>query len=347
MKEAEIALLKKHLQGNCTPEELEQVHLLLQRNGSQFVLNNLMDELYAKQWEQAEQPGTQLPVDTEQMKHQLHQQAIESLPAIEDQPQQRKPVWLFRNWRNAAVCSGLIFLGGLTWWQLRSDTSATEETMYAGQVNNSTIPQSYILPDNSVVHLGAGASIRYASDFGKTNRTLTLQGQAFFDVRADKNLPFTVSTGQVETIVLGTSFKVDAFAGEPVVVAVASGKVSVSKSDSQQRPAILNPGRKITWDVRTGKSAEEAVETAALEQWKSGDLIFDEQPLGIVFRELETRYSCTIQLSDATLGNYRISGMFPANETLQQIMKVLSVSGKFSYNSANKKDYRVTPKAGR
>ena len=348
MKEIETALLRKYLQGNCSAEELRQVQQLLQQEGSRFTIDRLMDELYAHQWASAESAEEQSPVDTETMQQQLLQQAAETLDVQQEHSSDQPRISFFGKWKTAAVWAGLILLSGVIYRQVKK-TNVSDEPVYAEQTNNSHLPKSFTLPDSSVVYLGAGASVRYVSSFGRTSRKLSLDGQAFFEVRSNKNHPFTVSTGQVETIVLGTSFKIDAFAGQPVVIAVATGKVSVNRKDQRQQAAlaVLTQGRKLTWDETTGKSAEASVETYGLEQWKSGELIFDEQPLAIVFRELEKRYRCTIQVAAPALNSYRISGMFPAGESLQQIMKVLSVTGKFNFNTADKQVYQVSPKSGR
>ena len=72
-----------------------------------------------------------------------------------------------------------------------------------------------ILPDSSVVYLGAGSKLTWPSHFVKGKlRNIQLEGEAFFEVKHDTSSPFIVHSGQMQTRVLGTSFNVKQKANE-------------------------------------------------------------------------------------------------------------------------------------
>ena len=56
--------------------------------------------------------------------------------------------------------------------------------------------------------LTGDSRLTYDSQFGKTNRELFLQGEAFFQVKRDMEKPFIVETSLIQVEVLGTSFQV-------------------------------------------------------------------------------------------------------------------------------------------
>lgn len=101
----------------------------------------------------------------------------------------------------------------------------------------------FVLPDHSLVWLKKGSSLRYTQAFGKEQRHVVMEGEAFFDVKRDTLHPFVIQTGVVETRVLGTQFQVSAKDNGDVSVEVESGKVSVQlATDLTAEPAILTAG---------------------------------------------------------------------------------------------------------
>src|SRR6202000_336004 len=85
------------------------------------------------------------------------------------------------------------------------------------------------LSDSTIVYLGPDSKINFPGRFNGKTRELNLEGEAFFQVKKDHQHPFIIHTGDVSTTVLGTSFKITAFKGEPLTVSVATGKVRVDE----------------------------------------------------------------------------------------------------------------------
>ena len=78
-------------------------------------------------------------------------------------------------------------------------------TVPAGQRINIT------LVDGTNVWLNARTSLSYPVKFGKNNRQVVLDGEAYFDVTKDKSKPFIVQTDNYNVEVLGTQFDVNAY----------------------------------------------------------------------------------------------------------------------------------------
>lgn len=343
MDETTTALLKKYLKGDCSAEELHTVKELLDDEENAALLDTLMDELYGVEWDKPELMEGNSPIDEEKVKSQLAEWVADHVSDERKIRRSSSGIRFFKTWKYAAVWAGIILMSGLAILQLKKTLHPEQEIAYIQQANHGQLPQAHTLPDSSVVYIGAGATIRYPETYGEKDRQLLLEGQAFFQVKPDKTRPFTVITGEVHTTVLGTSFKIDAFKDQPLIVAVATGKVAVNHVDKQKSEtlATLTPGRKITWDATTKQAIETEVEVYGLEQWAAGELVFDDQPLGIVLEEIGKRYSSTVSISDPMLQKYRVSGTFPAGEPLEQVLKILGRSGKFNYTATGKDAYRI------
>ena len=65
------------------------------------------------------------------------------------------------------------------------------------------------LPDGSLVYLNSGSQLKYPVQFKKGERLVQLNGEALFEVKADKNNPFVVSTQSLTVTATGTIFQVE------------------------------------------------------------------------------------------------------------------------------------------
>jgi len=160
------------------------------------------------------------------------------------------------------------------------------------------------LPDGSVVELSAGSTLRHVPFWWPGPRTVTLDGEAFFDV-ADGDDTFTVETFNARVVVTGTRFNVRAWRDDPVqhtTVALTEGRVDVMRSVPAAPPVTLRPGETsvVTPDTTETVSETERPLDRTL-AWRSGGLAFDGQPLGSVLQELERRFALDITLADSAL----------------------------------------------
>ncbi len=332
-------LLSDFLEGQCTDHERQQVKALLATPEGQALMQELMEErdIQAGLYASPEAEERDLDYKVQDWKKQVHERIAFA------EKNEGRPVRRLRFLRNVAVWAGILFAGGIAAWQIRR-TITTERTIaYIKKENLRGIPVRYILPDSSSVYLAAGSMLSYPADYPGSGRDVELQGAAFFEVKRDDAHPFIIHTGDVRTRVLGTSFRVSAFESEPLEVAVATGKVGVSTQSgkAQHELAILTSGLKISYDRATAKASTGKVDLSGLEQWRSGELVFDEQPLGLVAQELQRRFGVTIICKDPAAAGYRVSGTFAATESLEKVLKMLSILGKFRYQAAGDSTFHL------
>ncbi len=101
--------------------------------------------------------------------------------------------------------------------QYKADVSTAEDEPV--KYNLLNVPKGYDLrmqlPDGSMVWLNSESSLRFPVKFSSDNRTVYLEGEAFFDVERDEKAPFYVYSGEKVIRVLGTRFNVSAYRDDP------------------------------------------------------------------------------------------------------------------------------------
>ncbi|HVG40538.1 MAG TPA: FecR family protein, partial [Chitinophagaceae bacterium] len=115
------------------------------------------------------------------------------------------------------------------------------ETVKLMAVRSSDAVLSDTLPDQSVVTLNKHSQITYNSVFENDNRTVTLNGEAFFNVTPDKKKPFIIHVNDITVKVVGTSFNIRT-KGTVTEVIVETGIVQVIKN---KKAILVQPKEKV------------------------------------------------------------------------------------------------------
>lgn len=184
-------------------------------------------------------------------------------------------------------------------------------------------------PDGSVVYLNAESSIAYSDDYFVQDRTVYLEGEAFFEVEPDSTKPFKVYTRDLITRVLGTSFNIHAYGQNSASqVTVATGKVSVQ--DSTRELQQLTPGMQLTYDQKTRKHSITNVPAAEAAGWTQGEMVFRNMPLHQIAAELERWYDVRIEIGDKALRECRFTATFD-NLSLKDAIYLLSITTTLTY----------------
>ncbi|WP_068877252.1 MULTISPECIES: FecR domain-containing protein [unclassified Phenylobacterium] len=164
------------------------------------------------------------------------------------------------------------------------------------------------LADGSTVDLNGGA--RLSVSLGRDGRRVTLaEGQAVFDVAHDARRPFTVAAGDRTIRVVGTQFDVRRLGGK-VSVTVARGAVEVRPADGAAGKAYrLHPGQRLDHVEGAAATRVAAAEPAEVLGWRSGRLVYRQQPLSDVIDDLNQQFSTPIRVDDPELAATPISGV--------------------------------------
>ncbi len=239
-------------------------------------------------------------------------------------------VWLF------SVHGSKLTVGGF----------ATQEIF-----NPAGVRSEIVLPDGSKVWLNAESSIHYKVPFDSKTRTVKLKGEAFFDVKSEKNKPFRVESGDLNVTVLGTRFNFKAFPDDKEIeVVLVEGKVRLAQTGAEKYEGfVLSPGEIAVWDKMTKQTDISVANVEKHIGWFKGKLIFEECTLSEVARQLERWFGVEVKIADPEISGRKISTTFE-NESLYQILNLLELASpvkttllpaKFDEKSQTKSKERV------
>lgn len=189
----------------------------------------------------------------------------------------------------------------------------------------------YELPDRSVVWLNSGSRLRFPARFHSASRQVHLDGEAYFEVTADKESPFYVNTPHgMNVYVYGTRFNVSAYGEDDRVETVLEeGRVNVLLPGRPQ--CALEPGEYFAYDRITGKALKEKIDVYEKVAWKEGKLIFRNASLEEIFRRMERHFNVTIAFRNHSDKEYRYRATF-RDETLPQILDYLGKSANLKWS---------------
>lgn len=212
--------------------------------------------------------------------------------------------------------------------QLTYDAAANtaEETIY----NTLTTPRGgeykVILPDGSQVWMNAGSSLRFPTRFSGTERTVYLNGEAYFDIAPKAAQPFFVETKNgMKVAVLGTGFNIMAYEDESAVnTTLVSGKVKVISADGKN--VTLAPAQTASLSRGNGQLNVAAADISKVTAWKEGMFEFDDDDISTVMRQLARWYDVEVKFS-GPVPDKHYTGSIRRQSTLSQALRILKTAG--------------------
>ncbi len=199
------------------------------------------------------------------------------------------------------------------------------------------------LPDGSTVELNSGSELQYGWLFDITNRSVSLDGEAYFAVQESEE-PFVVSAQGTKVEVTGTEFNVQSWSANPDVettVSVAEGSVAFYPNGKQNQAVYLMPGETSRWTQAMEQPSDpKPIALDKISGWREGKLIFDQQTLAVIFQELERRFDTRITLEASDMAGETLTTYYNNPKDVASILKdICRVKGLRFAPTAN--GYRV------
>jgi transmembrane sensor len=266
-------------------------------------------------------------LDASEANHRLFFQERKMFDALllnSRQTRQKRKV-RFSPWQisTAAAVALLLVLGGLH----LVNTKNSE-----GRYNTILVPPgqriNLILADNSDVWLNANTTFRYPSGFSKKNRTVYLDGEAYFDVNKNEKKPFIVKTTQGDVLVTGTCFNVEAYSEfNTFETSLFEGGVEIYKNGAKL--TSLKPNEKGT--LSDNKIVVSRIENGDEYLWKHGLIAFNNKCLEDILTSLEKYFDVNIQIDLEILPQHTYTGKFRQSDGVDYALRVLQRSIHFTY----------------
>ncbi len=192
--------------------------------------------------------------------------------------------------------------------------------------NTLTTPRgrqfNVVLPDGTGVWLNAASSLTYPTAFAGGERSVSITGEAYFEVARDPAKPFKVKINQaMEIEVLGTHFNVSAYQDEEVIkTTLLEGTVNVRKGPENVR---LHPEEQ--YKVNNSDGAARLirdVDVDAVVAWKNGIFQFDHSDIRTVMRQLARWYDVEVSYQ-GNIAERELGGSISRNVNLSNVLQAL------------------------
>lgn len=323
MQESEVKqLLKKYINNSCTAEELKYILPYIQQAKGRQELEQLLLE----DWE------TFNPVP---VKDSAANEWYERLQAVTGKRQQKFIFTRNYSWLKYAAIAIMVLGMGTFFYNYKRNNKPVQQTAMLESYNPKGQRTQIVLADGSIVYLGAESRLQYPKQLSGKTREIYLEGEAFFEVEHDVYRPFIVHTGKVQTQVLGTSFKIEAFKNQQLNVSVATGKVSVGYKEQENKSlkslAVLTPGKMVSWNPENHQSSLTAIAIDEVRGLKSGNLAFNDVTLQQITQQLERWYNIEIKIKQPDIAQYRLSININGKASLNLALDAITAATGLTY----------------
>lgn len=182
------------------------------------------------------------------------------------------------------------------------------------------------LADGSRVLLNKHSRLTYADTYGMADRTVELEGEAYFEVTRDASRKFEVRMGDASVCVLGTVFTVCADKENgTVTTTLVEGSVRF-RSPGQR--VTLTPSQQLVFVRASQRLDIRMVDVEKETAWKDGLLKYASVPFVRLMAELQQAYGVEVRIENKRLAepSVTVSGTFSENQSFEEILDIIARS---------------------
>ncbi len=239
--------------------------------------------------------------------------------------------------RYAAIVIAIIISSAITYYFTQS-----HPLEYAQFAVPYGACQKIVLDDGSEVWVNAGSTLIYPKEFNSDTRTVFLTGEANFKVTKNPKKPFIVQTRCLAVQALGTKFGIQAYPNSPGTTAtLIEGSIKVETGlELNKKPYpsyILKPNDQLEYSSVNHQANVRVVDAEKLSAWENGYLFFQGATFEQIATTLERKYNVNINFDYNAFKNRSYYVKFNPNESLAQVLSILSQLGyQFKYKIDHK-----------
>jgi transmembrane sensor len=221
----------------------------------------------------------------------------------------------------AAAALVALLGAGVLWQNIRESRIASSARTFATTIGER---RQFKLADGTEVVMGPAS--RIVIDPNSDDRSLTLDGDAYFTVVHDASRPFTVKAGAMTIQDVGTAFAVQSDDSAGIRVDVHSGSVAVGARETDGgSQAVLRARDRATVNPGGLVQIERSVVSDDDLAWVQGRLVFRDAPLIQVGAELYRWYGVRLRVADSSLVNLHLTASF-SGESVDRVLNVIALS---------------------
>ncbi|WPO78399.1 FecR family protein [Flavobacterium sp. KACC 22761] len=212
------------------------------------------------------------------------------------------------------AAASILFLAGLGFW-LKPKIAVEKQLSF----KTSSFPKSIQLSDGSKIYLAANSLFQYPEKFeGEERKVTLLKGNAFFEIAKDKKHPFIITSREIKTRVVGTSFHIQLSKSKCEVI-VVTGKVNVS---SKGQSVDLVPNEEALFE--SNKLSKQLADKSFLVNWYSTDVTLNETTLKQVITILQYKYGVSFQYDNERVLATPLTVFIKKDATLENVLEQIN-----------------------
>lgn len=191
--------------------------------------------------------------------------------------------------------------------------------------------QSISLADGSTIQLNSHSTLKVSRMYNWFNRSMTLDGEAYFDVAKNPNKPFIIHSERANIEVLGTSFNFNSKSKNPTV-SVTSGRVAFW-NDQREKAIYLVKGEEGVLNGEDLKQQE--IEDVNFLSWYEGNFLFKNENISKALDKLASYYNIDFEIDNyQEIKDCNITTQFQ-NNSLEEVLEELEILMNFKIEKTN------------
>ncbi len=217
------------------------------------------------------------------------------------------------------------------------------ENSYSEKIITMSVPKGdrmhLILPDSTSVILNSGAEIKYPAVFKRNLRSVSLSGEAMFNVKHDQKCPFIVNTFASRIKVLGTEFNVlsDEKNGISETVLLKGSVIVKNLIDTTQPDIIMKPDDKVA--LKNGRFMLGQLENKDDLCWIDGLIYIGNLPFDELMNKFEYAFDVKICLECKTVPDIStVSGKIRTSDGIYNALRILQHAADFKFRKGAEPD---------
>lgn len=194
--------------------------------------------------------------------------------------------------------------------------------------------QKVVLPDGTEVTLNFNTVLTYSNTVEPDTRAVTLEGEAYFDVKYNPEVPFVVTSGDVSVKVHGTEFNVNSYSSsKKIIVSLYEGSISL---DITGVNLYLEPNEEAHFDKETRVVNVEKGDIESAKIWSQDKIRLENRNIRDVCQYLSKLYHVGITIDSSVPNNqsytFTIINGQPLEEILQTMSSITPIKYSYSQN---------------
>jgi transmembrane sensor len=228
------------------------------------------------------------------------------------------PISTNTNWLRIAAAVVVLIGGGWIAYYLYNGENGAHNWVTLKAENQVRVDT---LPDGSIVHINKNSTLAYLGNF-KSKRDVKLTGEAFFNVKHNDAVPFTVQVDDVSVRDIGTAFNIKSRQHNTEII-VESGIVKVSKN----KDAVQLNAQQMVRIKTSDKGFKVERNTDELYNYYVSNIFAaNKTPLWRLVGVLNDAYGADIKIKNNALRNTPITVTIRFQDSLSDILSLIKLT---------------------